>query len=812
MPEPAGSETGPAPGLAAGPAAGPAPGSGAPPPAPRPADQIELRITEFPHVAQAQGRDLDLTWAELVARLKDPVYSEAKDDVGLFSPTRFEGARRAKANARYIYLMVLDVDNKQAKDGSKPVTGREVGAALKAHGLAGVLATSWSNTQDLPKFRVLLPLLDPVPAEAWSRYVPAALESSGLMAFAHGFDLPCTLDVARQFFWPSAPFSQVCTVVEIHGLPLAVQIPPEPGPRPAPDAPKPNGGSPPAPRPARAARGDYSTLDVVGWFTTHGCYGRPGAKPGQHLVRCPWDHLHAHPGKPIDSSTAVWEASGGCWPQFDCKSTSHQQAGIKELLELWGDADRHCRDQLGPKPAAQPGPQTTSGSQDPGSGTPPAPAAGAPELSPQANLEQLHSWYLYVYGAKQVIDWRTCEVFEKDDFTTQYADYGRHWLKDPSRKSVRKRDVVFDPLGYDPGRDWRHRDPSKVNTFRGLPLEPRPDAPCEALVTLFDYLLHGEGQEVRDWVWRWLAAPLQRTGIRMNTAVIVTGPQGIGKSLIFTRTMREIYGPYSYKLNNQTLTSDSRFTSWLAQKLYIVGEEVQTYVEHSSTLKDWVTADTVKIEKKRESEYEEPNHVNWTFLTNQGIPVHLEKSDRRFCVVRGPQQPLERAFYDQVLDELAHGGAAGFLARLIETQIPTDWRSDQPPKTQAKDDLIEASRDPVEAFLDAWLTAEPLAEDRSLPLCAANQGDLYTAFRVFCSLRGTRSPAQHVFAQRLIASGRVRRERAWEGNQGAKFTRYIPQGAPAPGAESGASFADQASLFYERLQGIRAVASEHWPR
>lgn len=86
--------------------------------------------------------------------------------------------------------------------------------------------------------------------------------------------------------------------------------------------------------------GDFSTLDVVSWFSAHGLYKRP-LSGGKHAVTCPWVSQHSTEDKPSGTDSVVWEAVDG-WPGFHCSHSHCSGRGIRDVMTLWGDADQFC--------------------------------------------------------------------------------------------------------------------------------------------------------------------------------------------------------------------------------------------------------------------------------------------------------------------------------------------------------------------------------------------------------------------------------------------------------------------------------------
>jgi len=62
------------------------------------------------------------------------------------------------------------------------------------------------------------------------------------------------------------------------------------------------------------------------------------------------------------------------------------------------------------------------------------------------------------------------------------------------------------------------------------------------------------------YVLRWLAFPLQHIGAKMTSALLLHGPQGVGKNIIFERAMLAIYGRYGAIIGQDQI--DSKPNKW----------------------------------------------------------------------------------------------------------------------------------------------------------------------------------------------------------------------------------------------------------
>lgn len=93
-------------------------------------------------------------------------YVYEKKRLKMWSPTVFEGGTRSRANAKFISCLVFDID-----DGKTPFTTWKLFCKWK------VLAhTSFSNKPHHNKYRIILPLGTPIPAQDWGRASIAAVD------------------------------------------------------------------------------------------------------------------------------------------------------------------------------------------------------------------------------------------------------------------------------------------------------------------------------------------------------------------------------------------------------------------------------------------------------------------------------------------------------------------------------------------------------------------------------------------------------------------------------------------------------------
>ncbi|MDY0136368.1 MAG: DUF5906 domain-containing protein [Thiomicrospira sp.] len=299
------------------------------------------------------------------------------------------------------------------------------------------------------------------------------------------------------------------------------------------------------------------------------------------------------------------------------------------------------------------------------------------------------------------------------------------------------RAVYIDQIGFDP----TEKDTNiKCNRWSGWPTKPNPSATyddCEQLVGLLAYLCSGEtnADELANWILNWIAYPIQNPGAKMQSAIVMHGPQGTGKSL-FWEAVAKIYGEYSIVLN-QGAIEDKFNSDWSERKLFVVADEIvaRSEMHHlKNQLKGLITGEWVRINPKNVAAHQERNHMNLVFLSNEHQPIVLENDDRRHCVVWTPKK-LADVFYEKVKTEIDNGGIAALHQMLLTLDLGDFKPWTKPPITKAKQDLIESNLPSPQQFINEYLSGELGA-----PVGPVKNSDFYDAYQAWCRRNGERHP------------------------------------------------------------------------
>lgn len=380
--------------------------------------------------------------------------------------------------------------------------------------------------------------------------------------------------------------------------------------------------------------------------------------------------------------------------------------------------------------------------------------------------------FVYLAGTTDVWDRLRRERVSVNALKLQLADDYDDWLKHPKRHELHYSDLLFDPKQE--GRDGVY-----INMFRGLPLQPvRNDAACVGIQRLVLSLCN-EDQDDWRWLMSWLALPLQQVGAKMATAVLMhSNKQGAGKSLFFDGVMRHIYGEYSATVSQHEL--EDKYTVWRSQKLYAVFEEIfargQKY-DYMGLVKQMITGESFRVEQKFVTGWEETNCMNTVFLSNEVQPLYIEDEDRRFFVV-WPRWKLSDELQQQVSHEIANGGIEAFYAYLLAWDLKDFNPHTKPPRSAAKERLINFGRAGWELFALQWR-----AGDTDAPFIPVRNKDLYKFYERWCKGQGERPISANKFAG-LMKTLDWLRSRAGvhyeTGHSGAKARFFVPRDATPP--------------------------------
>lgn len=359
--------------------------------------------------------------------------------------------------------------------------------------------------------------------------------------------------------------------------------------------------------------------------------------------------------------------------------------------------------------------------------------AGNDALRPIESYDELLERFSLIYGHNgTVFDHSERKLLALSDMrdACMSREIHRRWQESPARRIYRVEEVGFDPAESDAQ--------IKCNLWGGWPTTPKAGK-CDRLLELLQYMCSADDKpgDLYRWVLNWFAYPIKHPGAKMRTTLVIHGPQGTGKNL-FCEVIMSIYGKYGRIIDQSAI--EDKFNDWASRKLFMIADEVvaRSDLYHvKNKIKGLVTGEWIRINPKNVAAYEERNHVNMVFLSNEAVPSVLEQDDRRHTVIWTPAK-LSPEFYAEVAAEIREGGVAALHDYLLNLDTGDFSEHTKPPMTRAKAELIELSLDSITRFLNAW-TGNDLD---GVPLCPALSEDVFALYRAWCAKQGIGKPAQ----------------------------------------------------------------------
>lgn len=543
------------------------------------------------------------------------------------------------------------------------------------------------------------------------------------------------------------------------------------------------------------------------------CRARVWPSDGTACPACGEPHLAANAG--IAAASAAALAVGGAWmapawedPQGrraawlekgaklnDFNDLRHAQSlgAVRDQVEARLTALRWRAQASGPRTAAPKG-----GGE----------SADAPELAPLRPIEsvdELLQRYALVYGqGGTVFDHQEHVLLALSDMRDACLsrEIHRAWAEHPDKQLVRVTEVGFDPACTDKN--------IHCNLWSGWPTTPKAGR-CDALLDLLRYMCAGDSrpEELFEWVLRWLAYPIQHPGAKMKTTLVIHGPQGTGKNMFFEAIMA-IYGRYGRVIDQSAI--EDKFNDWASRRLFLIADEVvaRSDLYHvKNKLKAFITGDWIRINPKNMSAYDERNHVNMVFLSNEAMPVVLEDDDRRHAVIWTPEK-LSPEFYREVLAEIEAGGVEALHHHLLHLDLGDFTAGTLPPMTDAKRELIDLSQDSPTQFVRAFEGGDIEGfPGKTAPklLTPALTTDLFALYGLWCQRSGLRSLNLPRFSNALSRKHRARieRQRYNDGaaTRGPASIVHLPGGHELPPGGSASDW------LGERVHVFRAALKDY---
>lgn len=494
---------------------------------------------------------------------------------------------------------------------------------------------------------------------------------------------------------------------------------------------------------------------------------------GETCTACGKPHHRKNAGVEYASAAAL--AVSGAWvkPRF-ADEANRWQKFVEKGAKITDFNDLHAVEGLAPVLAQVESAIAAAGwsAPLPARGVPVTGGEGSDEIRPISTVEELEDRFAIIYGGKDVVfdltEGMIVPISDMRNICTS-RELHRRWAESPNKKIVREYNVGFDPTG---------KDRSIIcNTFTGWPTRPKAGC-CELLLDSLAHLCSAEHNsvEVYQWLLKWLAYPIQNPGAKMQSAIVVHGPQGAGKTQFF-KAVGRIYGKHGLTIGQSAIENPRN--TWLSSRLYILVEEgfARDEMYHNKNpIKDLITGETVYVDPKFVNPYSERNHVNLVFLSNEEMPVVLELDDRRHLVIYTPLAAQPKEFHIAVAREMEEGGVDALHDYLLNLPLGEFNPHTKPPHTTSKGILQSLAMDSTVRFFRDL--TENQIEGITPSRCALTQ-DVYDLYRSWCGRIGVKpAPLPKMISSLERRHGlRVERKRYLSGSRiaGPHGICWIPE-------------------------------------
>ena len=231
-----------------------------------------------------------------------------------------------------------------------------------------------------------------------------------------------------------------------------------------------------------------------------------------------------------------------------------------------------------------------------------------------------------------------------------------------------------------------------LNDWMGYAVSPAAGniAPFKAL---YNYLFGDE-----PFPLKWLAHLVQRPGIKMFTSLVVwSTEEGVGKNLFFEGVQNLFYPQHGTVISQSEVEDD--FTGWIAGTVFAIADEIKASRSDKvrDRLKTWCTATTLRTHDKGQPKRVIDNLLNMVFLSNHADGMHLTDADRRFFIWEVTAKPMPQFMIEEFV-KWRDTGLPHLLHYLLSIDITGFDPKGRAPMTQAKFDMVEASRSDLERW------------------------------------------------------------------------------------------------------------------
>ena len=281
-------------------------------------------------------------------------------------------------------------------------------------------------------------------------------------------------------------------------------------------------------------------------------------------------------------------------------------------------------------------------------------------------------------------------------------------------------------------------------------------------------IISSNSEEVFDYLNNYIAKMVQVGNTKQS--IVLMGNMGVGKT-VFTTILKliveEVENEYSKNIND---ISDmmNRFNSMDFKCIITTIEEVVNRAGefHSvqNKLKDLITADYIKLEKKGVDAFMVPNNNNLIIITNNVNPVYITEDNRRYLVIRVSDAERNNSNYfinliNQVKENIEY--IRGYFYRYKFVDNLNRIR----PITDEERDLLKLNM-PSDIEYIKYMLEEFIGESEEMEL-----NDIYKDYVSFCGRESKKLVKKEYFSKALKNNGYITERRRGDNSIRKRYVR-----------------------------------------
>ena len=254
------------------------------------------------------------------------------------------------------------------------------------------------------------------------------------------------------------------------------------------------------------------------------------------------------------------------------------------------------------------------------------------------------------------------------------------WLADHAKRQVLH--MVVDPENKSPGC-YNLWIPYAATTLKPVSHE-EVQALVAPIVKHISDVITGGNDAHTDWILDYLANIVQRPHLKTQVAIILYGSQGCGKDIVFEWFRKKVLG---LKCTFQTADPENdifgRFGVGLVNKVLVLIDEAKALQTFNEKLKNIITSEDIRLEKKCKDILVLKNISNLIFTTNNINPVKIDPDDRRLVTFKCKSvRAGDKAYFNGLgMHMYKDATARAFFQFLLLRDLsnyPFDFQGDRP--------------------------------------------------------------------------------------------------------------------------------------